>query len=1035
MTHEQLYKKIGVRKLDNFINPILLTDTDFTFPVRSEFSWFKISPVVESPKKELGYLVNSKKPVVITKYKYDSPIGNFKSKESTIDRVIKEQRKLNPDFTYLKSNVKKIKISKDILLIHSYGAIAAVHTYRASPTMLFDRWRNGFNTLISNLTTDLYSVNRHKYVLLDLPFDIPNKTAFEKCVDADERTILKYFPTGKHLTLLEIWKFLTPEVMKDTMLFKLKNAMLDNITFLAVYNNKVTLLNLKTLLSTVKEYGVNSNIDEQPATTIRKMFLIWLMKIKTGSSVDLLNVDSDDDIKISHLTNNETKNNEVDVNAVLSDFDDDMVDEIDYNKISDDLITDSSNNDVIDDVNSNVTKISEINTYTDNKIKLKDQVEILKENKLLSKRDIEIVEEALENQKTSANPYGDTKDTLEEMLTVKDEDILLPEDLVKIPNINIIDNPDMLKDPIKAMDKHYLDKVYHKDILSVIYSLQDSDIIIKNHEVEIEDSVLGGIEIHTMEVKPLTGKPSKLTFRIPVIEEDGTFKLSGNIYNLRKQRAAVPLSKMSPTKVVMSTYYGKSFITKSDFKKDQVGYWFRNKLIAAAESNRKISNLVFMPIKLMDVKTPLLYSNLAQYVKMFKIGNIKYSFDYNNRNELLLNDKLDIKVIENGKYVLCGKDVDSMIVMDFNNVLYRYKNKKYTMIDSMFTQLNIDISTMPVENISIKVFKQRIPVVVLLAYYIGIDNLFKLLKTKHTIIGRTERYTVALDEYVIVFKDKKIIFKRNDGINSLIFGGLKTIHKELKDIELVLLNSKKSFPVIFNSMGLPPLYVNEIRIMEDMFVDPITRTILKSMKLPETFKGLLIESAEMLLNNDYKNPNDSSLMLIKGHERIAGMIYGELVNSVRDFENKNTFSKAKMTMDPFSIWRKLNDDSTVMLADDLNPIASLKSSEDLSMLGSGGLSKDAVSQDKRIFNASEVGVISEGVKDSGDVGTSAYMSANPRITNARGMVSDKSNKNLDASNIFSTTALLSPSGDRDDGKRLINNLVSAYRNICKNKNN
>ena len=95
------------------------------------------------------------------------------------------------------------------------------------------------------------------------------------------------------------------------------------------------------------------------------------------------------------------------------------------------------------------------------------------------------------------------------------------------------------------------------------------------------------------------------------------------------------------------------------------------------------------------------------------------------------------------------------------------------------------------------------------------------------------------------------------------------------------------------------------------------------------------------------------------------------------------------------------------------------------------INKDAISQEKRIYHKSEVGIVSEGVKDSGDVGVSAYLSANPKILNARGIV-DTNQKDLSTANIFSTSAMLSPSGDMDDGKRL-RSLASAYRDIRKNK--
>jgi len=105
-----------------------------------------------------------------------------------------------------------------------------------------------------------------------------------------------------------------------------------------------------------------------------------------------------------------------------------------------------------------------------------------------------------------------------------------------------------------------------------------------------------------------------------------------------------------------------------------------------------------------------------------------------------------------------------------------------------------------------------------------------------------------------------------------------------------------------------------------------------------------------------------------------------------------------------------------MLVDDLNPIAALKQVEDVTYLGNGGRSKETMNENAREFNQSEVGIISEAVKDSGDVGISVFMSANPQLDNVRGVNLNK-RKKPGPSNIFSTSAMLAPVTDKDDGKR------------------
>jgi hypothetical protein len=74
--------------------------------------------------------------------------------------------------------------------------------------------------------------------------------------------------------------------------------------------------------------------------------------------------------------------------------------------------------------------------------------------------------------------------------------------------------------------------------------------------------------------------------------------------------------------------------------------------------------------------------------------------------------------------------------------------------------------------------------------------------------------------------------------------------------------------------------------MNQMFVDPITRDLLIEMKEPTDFRGLLIRSAQMLLNDQHPKEFDGAFMRIKGYERFAGAVYNELVETLRGSKAK-----------------------------------------------------------------------------------------------------------------------------------------------------
>lgn len=70
------------------------------------------------------------------------------------------------------------------------------------------------------------------------------------------------------------------------------------------------------------------------------------------------------------------------------------------------------------------------------------------------------------------------------------------------------------------------------------------------------------------------------------------------------------------------------------------------------------------------------------------------------------------------------------------------------------------------------------------------------------------------------------------------------------------------------------------------------------------------------------------------------------------------------------------------------------------------------------MNSTEIGVMSEASKDSGDVGISAYLSAAPKLKDTRGMVGDFSFEEDGWTAALSTSALIAPFGRNDDAKRL-----------------
>ena len=647
-----------------------------------------------------------------------------------------------------------------------------------------------------------------------------------------------------------------------------------------------------------------------------------------------------------------------------------------------------------------------------------ENVTKLKDNGLMSKAEERNIRNVLKEQGNKKSPYK------EDNLKIKDylqDDVITKFD---IKEAEITDNPVVFdksfnRNTTKALEKKYLKTQYKKDLMKTLYSIQNHKMVITDHNITKEENILENTETHNIKLKLLNGAICNLKIDLPVIEEDGTFKMSGNKYLLRKQRTEIPIRKIDGTTVVLNSYYGKLFIKKAVKKKEDVGYWYF-KILNKMFEDGEVVNLVIGTSSYPDINLPPISTKLSRYVKSFiyKVNKENYTFYFDyleimNKLKGIKLPKLSVTPIalnSTKTKMLAVNEKDIVSIVDV-------KTGQMTVLDHFDTLLGLNVSNKPLENISVKIFKEHIPVVIFLAYYLGLEATIKMLNVRYEKIDKVKRSEVdETKEYLFKFKDTTLRLQKDYGIGDLILGSLLD-YKFLSDTELRLWNQPALFGTIFNYLQLRNIAITEIKLLENMFVDPITKSILEEFKQPVTFKGLLIRAAELLLDDNYVNPNNIDGQIIRGYERLSGMLYKQLVTSLKDYENKSSYTKAKLTIDPFAIKAKLKEDSTTVLLDNLNPIANIKQTEDVSYLGEGGRQAISMVKRTRVMHESEVGVISEGVKDNGEVGVTAYLSADPKINNIRGTITND-DKPLEWSNIYSTTALLAPFSSRDDPKRI-----------------
>lgn len=651
-------------------------------------------------------------------------------------------------------------------------------------------------------------------------------------------------------------------------------------------------------------------------------------------------------------------------------------------------------------------------------------VSILKEFGTVSKLEEKKIKNILQDQKQKTNPYSKEEKLTEVLYNVKPE-----EKTVENPDVrdnSVIFDKSYNKNTTKNFDKAYINKSLQKDTVRTVYALQNFNNVIEDYQIETDSSILDSQETHIVKIRTLTGSPAKLKFYLPKIEEDGSFRMSGNKYLIRKQRTETPIKKISATKVVLNSYYGKVFISKAIQKKDDFGYWISRQLTKLYEQD-VVKELINGSSIVIDRELPILYSQIARYVLGFKVEKYTFNFKFKDR-ESLIKDKDISKIEQKDKYVVCGTIGNhSVILMEKNGNLtsYQLETGITASLPRLEKLLTLDLSTAPIEYTSVKIGKAQVPLVLLLSYYLGLENLLKILKVTYEFSATNKRVEDNQSYYKIKFKEGYLILKKDYGLGDIILSGLDRI-KSLENVKYSSFQDRSNFHSVFSYLEINVNIITEIKMLEKMFVDPMTRVLLEQLGEPETFKGLLFRASELLLDDNARHPNNMNEQVIKGYERLNGILYKSLVTAVKDHEKRANFSKSKIELDPYVVMKKIKDDSSTVLIDDLNPLAMIKQTEDVTYLGEFGRQEITMTKETRVIHPTEIGVISEAAKDNGSVGITAYLSGNPSLTSLTGTVGS-SNENLEWGDILSTSALLSPFSTTDDSKRLnFINIQSAH---------
>lgn len=1008
LDHNQFYYRYGVRLLSQLAKPKPISNEYFYLPMDSIVHYASDDP--ESLNRDNLLLREVKRLVYVNSV---TELTSTLYAPRVVDRQVNSKvlsfTKNHKEFKRLAEVSDVSKIDRYSPIVFNYSFLENKYEYRDTNVSNYYEWFNIQKTLWDKVA-ELTKHERTQYIQIELPADLPSIMALNSLSRNINPTINKLIPTEESFIVLEIWKWLSKETRESSALSSLTTGVdLNKVVLVLTSGNFFRLVNLKTLLSFNNEEDGPGKTAVSP-DILKKLTLRFFHQFK-------------DQTYFNEETGLETIEEEDGIDDIIGNIDEELSGKINLSEVN--VIKGISASDKIeppeqtidsyldyevDQLPDNLATISNAKSVTDT---YKDLLDSLADQGNLTVSEYKENIKLLEQLKNLPSPF-DPNVSLLDYAKIEPSTLSINKEKSKIPSAKSVTDPSMLESSLQSFDSDYIKDVLNKDIAGAVLSLVKAGVMVLDYKIETVDNITGSYQTVTIKVKPISGKVATLRMKLPVLNDRGEFVTGNNKYRARKQRVDLPIRKVDSDKVSLTSYYGKIFVNRSEFKADNYRGWLVNQITQLSyNENPTVKNLVLANVFDNYQKTPKLYSQLAKDFKSFEIGD--YTFFFKKK---LLEEALGISVNEIDGYYPVGFTKSKELIFIGKNDEFYLKGSKLTELGTIESILSLDISKAPVEYANATVFSTAIPTGFILSYLLGFKELLKTLKVKPRVHVGKRLPELAEHEWYLSLSNAKLIFSKKDKLATMILYGLTYFEKALKKISLEAMDNKDVYLVLLESRNISTRYLRELEGQDKLFIDNITEEILREMKEPTTYRGLLIRACELLTTEDYPDENDMRYMRIRGYERFAGAVFKELNDSYRDFSARQIRNRNSMEMSPYATWSRITKDPTVMLVADINPIENLKQQEAVTMTGEGGRSKGAVGISVRGYHKNDLGVISEATVDSSDVSINTFLSANPGFTSLRGLTMDY-DPSKSGTGLLSTTAVSAVGAVNDSGKRTV----------------
>jgi len=579
------YLRFGVRLAGHLTTPPLNKIEFLELPKQSVLHYVTASPIESGPASDEYIFRNITKPIMVG---HISEIGDNKGNPRRLalspDSMARAYHIQHRRFRLMK-NPEAAARDLSTLIVYNYGLIPKMYKYMRSYYTEFYKWHNTQAAVWKNVATVAKELDRNQFLIWTLPTILPSLADLRVASMTVTAKTLKIFNSAESMNLLEMWKWLGPE-RATSVLANVPDADLDKVNIIFQESGLFYVMNLGRLnrwrIATPEELAINpeANVKGIDAAQLQKRFLRLMMvtmQVRAGITTDPT-VEVKDEFdngvtvdvgkgeippektaepqpvvvkqevgaptvdKETGAVTTKTKTEPIPIEAVTVKtnvstdseeihHDEEMEKQLDADLAELENISKSVHGDMTEEGKViEAPVIKEAATLEQGVMSVCDRLADLGQ---LSAAEYRRFTEISATYRKIVSPNG--METMDKFIAIKPETLVI-EESHKFEDISTVPDKTMLKSSLQDFDKSYIKNVLQKDVAGVVMNLQHAGIAVTGYDVEHVETITGNYDHYTVNVKPVEGAPSVLHFRLPTLNEDGTYTANGTKYRMRKQR-------------------------------------------------------------------------------------------------------------------------------------------------------------------------------------------------------------------------------------------------------------------------------------------------------------------------------------------------------------------------------------------------------------------------------------------------------------------------------------------------------------------